>query len=409
MLALNNFQFKKQLQKFFIPFNNPKFAVAISGGPDSLALALLMDHFVKENGGELTCITFDHGLRAESKKEAQNVHHSLKKMGIKHVILTHKGATYKTKIQENAREARYKALDCFCYKNGIHYLLTGHHKDDNLETYVMRKNKKSHDYGLACLSSKILLPHIVLLRPLLAFSKEEIQNFLKAQNISWIEDPSNKNTKFARVKAREELKKIALLDKNAMAEKIKNNVLVRQRLEQAMVEMLFATLLYFDKRGIVYLDFATILQASENIQELFFANLLATIGGKYYPIPLSKVKKHLSFLHKGKNFSLGNCLIYYKNISNTKYIVIHKEVRKTRPYFKRKFMWHNFYVNNIYFPLFYVAEIKSIESKYPVNKNFLFSMPCFYFIFYKNYCCHIKYLLLYRAYRSFLNSFFKGV
>ncbi len=409
MLALDYHRFKQQFQKFSIPLDAPKFAVAVSGGSDSLALALLMNSFTKENGGKLICITFDHRLRAESKKEAQKIHRRLKKMGIQHFILTYKGTGYNTRIQENAREARYQALDHFCYKKGINYLLTGHQKGDNLETYLIRKNKKSQNYGLAGLSAKILLDHTILLRPLLTFSKEEIQNFLKAQNMSWIEDPSNRNTKFARVRARKELNNISQVQQNALQREIIANTLARQGLEQDIVLMLFEALFYFDSRGIVYLDCAKILQASKTLKGLFFANLLATIGGKYYPISFNKIIKHLKFLDKGQNFSLGNCLIYYKYINNIKYIVIHKEVRKQHISFKRKFMWNNFYVYNIYSPIFYVAKTKNTNLKYPVNKKFFFSVPCFYFIFYKKYCCHIKYLLLYKAHRSFLKSFFKGV
>ncbi len=409
MLILDDAKFKKQLQKFLIPFKETKFAVAVSGGSDSLALALLMNTFVKKNGGKLICITFDHKLRAESKKEAKHIHKQLKKIGIKHVIIPYKGKAYNTKIQENAREARYKRLDQFCYKKGISYLLTGHQKDDNLETYLIRKAKKSQNYGLAGFSSKILMEHTILLRPLLSFSKKEIQSFLKTQNISWIEDPSNKNTKFARVRAREALKNMPKENKNTLQREIQKNVLIRQKLEHGVVKMLFKSLFYFDSKGIVYLNYAKILKYSQDSKELFFANLLATIGGKYYPISLDSIKKHLDFLHKGQNFSLGNCLIYYKNINNIKYIVIHKEVRLNQVSFKRNLIWNNFYIKNIYTPIFYVAKANTIYSKYPVNKNFFFSIPCFYFIFYKNYCCHMKYLLLYRTHRSFLKSFFKGV
>lgn len=182
--------------------NKNKIAVAVSGGSDSMSLCALLNQYTKEYGGELHCITVDHGLRQESKEEAQNIHSYLKSLNIIHVILTWEGEKPTSNIQEIARNARYSLLTDYCHKHKIELLTTGHQKNDQAENFILRAEHGSGLYGLAGIPKIGIFNNIEILRPLLGFDKNELQNHLTELNIKWIDDPSNQNEKFARVKIR---------------------------------------------------------------------------------------------------------------------------------------------------------------------------------------------------------------
>lgn len=180
-----------------------KICVGVSGGADSLALLLMIDKWSKINRKTVYCLTLDHQLRDESLEEAQFVGDICKKNTIHHVILTwnHNGLDIPhTKLENIAREARYKLITEFCQKHDVDAVLTGHHWNDQLETFEMRKEFNSSDCGLAGMSQvRSLANNLLLIRPLLHFSKKHLQDFVKQKGISWKEDPMNSQESFLRV------------------------------------------------------------------------------------------------------------------------------------------------------------------------------------------------------------------
>lgn len=181
---------------------NSKIAVAVSGGSDSLALCVLLNQFVKEYGGQLHCLTINHQLRNDSLSEAIKVGEILKELGINHHIIPWEGDKPKSNIQEEARIARYNLLTEYCHNHDISYLATGHQKNDQAENFIIRLEHGSGVYGLSGIPSIGEFNKIKIIRPLLSFTKQELQDFLISQNIEWVEDPSNQNEKFTRVKIR---------------------------------------------------------------------------------------------------------------------------------------------------------------------------------------------------------------
>lgn len=179
-----------------------KIVAAISGGSDSMALCVLLERFIKEYGGELYCITIDHNLRAESSQEANKVGQILNSLAIKHKIIPWLGTKPKANIQEKARLARYELLTDYCQEHNIPYLSTGHQKNDQAENFIIRAEHGSGVYGLSGIPRIGEFNNIKTIRPLLDFKKSELQEYLKSQNIEWIEDPSNLDEKFTRVKIR---------------------------------------------------------------------------------------------------------------------------------------------------------------------------------------------------------------
>lgn len=185
------------------PFETrPALAVAVSGGADSLALCLLADIWVRRRQGRLIALTVDHGLRTESSREAARVGLWLAARGIEHHVLAWDGDKPKARIQEVAREARYAILTAWCREHGVLHLALGHQEEDQAETFLMRLARGSGEDGLAAISAIVETAGVRLIRPLLGVSRAGISETLRAFDQEWIEDPSNRNRAFERVRVR---------------------------------------------------------------------------------------------------------------------------------------------------------------------------------------------------------------
>jgi len=185
------------------PFEaQPFLAVAVSGGADSLALCLLAARWAERRSGRLAALTVDHGLRADSAAEAERVGAWLAARGIEHHVLPWEGAKPKTRVQEAARRVRYDLLTGWCRENGALHLALAHQLEDQAETFLMRLSRNSGEDGLAGISAIVETAGVRLVRPLLGVSREDLRDTLREFGQAWIEDPSNANRKFERVRVR---------------------------------------------------------------------------------------------------------------------------------------------------------------------------------------------------------------
>ncbi len=191
---------KEALSACGVPEGAP-LAVAVSGGPDSLCLVLLAAEVA-----EVVCLTVDHGLRPESATEADAVGTLMADKNIPFHKLTWEGEKPEGNVQAEARIARYRLMSDWCARHGIKYLLTAHHQDDQAETLLLRLARGSGVYGLAAMAPTSRIPgtdgNITLVRPLLGVPKARLVATLKARNVNWVDDPSNKSSQFDRVKVR---------------------------------------------------------------------------------------------------------------------------------------------------------------------------------------------------------------
>ena len=181
---------------------NEKFCVAASGGPDSLCLVLLANKFAKKNNLIMTVLTVDHGLRKESVEEAIWLGKILKKMKIKHYILRWNGKKPSSNIMDAARSKRYELMTNKCHKMKVNYLLTAHHLDDQIENFLMRLVQGSGLKGLSSMSKKTKINNIKILKPLLDYEKKSLIKFLAQNKQKYIEDSSNKDIGFDRIRHR---------------------------------------------------------------------------------------------------------------------------------------------------------------------------------------------------------------
>lgn len=194
-----------------------KLGIAVSGGPDSLALLLLA---AAARPGEVEAATVDHALRAESAKEAQVVAGLCKKLGVPHSVLT---AQWKQKpqtaVQERARIERYRLLSRWVANRDLSALVTAHHLEDQVETLLMRLNRGSGVRGLAGMRVVTPVPggKARLLRPLLPWHRSELEEICKAAGLSPADDPSNSDEQFERVRVRKGLAEAGWLDPDGIA------------------------------------------------------------------------------------------------------------------------------------------------------------------------------------------------
>ena len=192
------------------PFEpGPVIAVGVSGGADSLALALLVKGWAAKRGGRVVALTVDHGLRVGSAREAREVARWLKRRGLEHHVLRWQGAKPRTGIPAAARAARYRLLTDWCRRAGVLHLALGHHLEDQAETFLLRLARGSGVDGLAAMAPVTELGGVRLLRPLLDVEKERLRASLRRRGQEWIEDPSNADPGFARTRMRAQLPELA--------------------------------------------------------------------------------------------------------------------------------------------------------------------------------------------------------
>lgn len=201
----------------FLAPADAKLGIAVSGGPDSLALLLLA---AAARPGNVEAATVDHSLRQESAGEAKAVAATCKKLGVPHSILT---VEWKQKpesaIQERARIERYRLLAGWLADRDLSALVTAHHLEDQAETLLMRLNRGAGVRGLAGMRVAAPIPGASarLLRPLLGWRRSELVDICKASGLTPADDPSNLDEQFERVRIRNGMASADWLDPEGIA------------------------------------------------------------------------------------------------------------------------------------------------------------------------------------------------
>ena len=195
--------FKKFEKSFKIDTN---FIVAVSGGADSLALAFLTKVYSLKKNLNPRYFIVDHKLRKESTYEAHKVKRILKSLKINSQVLTWKGKKPVSNIQSLARSKRYELLFLKCKKLKISNLVLGHHIDDLIENFFLRMARGSGLKGLVSLGTNTQIKNINLIRPLIKFDKKDLIFLSKLIFNFYIDDPTNDDIKFNRIKVRNLIK-----------------------------------------------------------------------------------------------------------------------------------------------------------------------------------------------------------
>jgi tRNA(Ile)-lysidine synthase len=262
----------------------PSFAVAVSGGPDSMALTLLLQHWLEEKKGKLTAFTVDHRLRLESGEESRQIHEWLSGRGLSHRILSwdHQQVP-QSAIHAQARTARYDLLIRACHESKATHLFLAQHADDQAETVLMRFAKGSGLDGLAGMASLREQDGITLARPLLPVRKSWLVECCTQNNWLFVTDPSNASSRFARGRLRgigEELSREGLTTER-LYELARSTGQVRAHLEQLANNWL-GTNAACDVYGIIHFAHDAWKRESEDMQARLLARCLLCVSGEDY-------------------------------------------------------------------------------------------------------------------------------
>jgi tRNA(Ile)-lysidine synthase len=194
-----------QARTIFAPWKAvPAVVLAVSGGPDSVALLWLAARWRRKlkRGPRLIAVTVDHGLRKEAAREAREVKRLARTLGVEHRTLRWTGTKPKTGVPAAAREVRYRLLAKAARAGGATHVATAHTSDDQAETLLMRLLRGSGVAGLAAMAAETERDGVLLARPLLEISKAELIATLEAAGIAYADDPTNRDTAFTRPRLR---------------------------------------------------------------------------------------------------------------------------------------------------------------------------------------------------------------
>jgi tRNA(Ile)-lysidine synthase len=183
----------------------PAIVLAVSGGPDSIALMWLAARWRRalSRGPLLVAVTVDHGLRAEAAREARDVKRLARALDISHRTMRWTGAKPKSGLPAAARAARYRLLAEAARKSGATHILTAHTRDDQAETLLMRLLRGSGIAGLAAMPRVTEKEGVLLARPFLNVSKSQLVATLRKAKVGFADDPTNRDRKFTRPRLRE--------------------------------------------------------------------------------------------------------------------------------------------------------------------------------------------------------------
>ncbi len=267
------------------PFEaRPAVAVAVSGGADSMALCLLAHAWAARRGGTVAALSVDHGLRHGSLAEARQTGAWLNSRGIEHHVLRWRGDKPGSNLQAAARAARYALLTEWCRRRSVLHLLLGHHREDQAETVLLRLGRGSGVAGLAAMAGVTETPDLRLLRPLLSVPKGRLVATLRRRGQDWIEDPSNRDPAYARVRMRQAMP--ALGREGLTAERL---AATAARLGRARGELdaatagILARAAELHPAGYCLLDPMALAVAPPEIGLRAVARMLITVSGGVYP------------------------------------------------------------------------------------------------------------------------------
>ena len=324
-IKLSNKKIQRLFKNFEKNFNiQEAFIVAVSGGPDSLALAFLTKIYAIQYNLKSRYFIVDHKLRKESTEEAKKVKKILNNFDIKAEILTWRGKKPSRNIQSLSRKKRYDLLFSKCKQLNISNLIVGHHLDDLFENFFIRMIRGSGLKGLVSLEKKTEFASINLIRPLLDFEKKDLRFISNYVFNFFVNDPSNVNTKFQRIKLRNIISEFKNngLDKNKLFLTLKN----LKRSNQALIFYIEQnkkqnSFLYKDNKEAVLNENFFIHPYEVVFRSL--SDILKIIGDKYNFTRGKKIDLILDKINKNtlKKETLAGCVI--KKVNHT--VIITKE------------------------------------------------------------------------------------
>ena len=317
----NTFKDFKDLRNLFHNFKNKldllnkkKYTVAVSGGPDSLALVALTKAYSQEKKIKFYYVLVDHNIRKNSALEAKQVKKLLKKHKINLNIILNKEKITRN-IQGLARHTRYEILSNYCKKKKVNTLLTAHNLEDQVETFFIRLSRGSGLKGLSAMNSLSKISNkINLYRPLLDTKKKFLIKISKNVFGKYIKDPSNKNLKYLRTKVRN-LKKP--LEKSGIEYdqiiKSINNLGLSKNILEGYIKKAFKDTIKKNNNEIS-INFKKFIAHDKEVKVAIINESIKRLKKNYYNPRFKKVDNLIKKVEKSnfKKSTLGGCIFILK-------------------------------------------------------------------------------------------------
>ncbi len=291
--------------------------LAVSGGGDSVALLLAYADWLQARPDRPFSLvaTIDHGLRADSRTEAETVGRWCAGLGLSHDIVDIAPIDPGRNVQDQARRARYDALMRLAARRGCDTILTAHHRDDQAETLLIRLARGSGVDGLSAMAPETEWSGIAVMRPFINIAKERLLATLEARGHPFFDDPSNESDRFLRTRLRKMMPQLARdgLTRERLAA-------TAARLRRARTALEIVTLDHLDRSavldpgGFATVDSHALVDAPEEIALRALSRLVLTVGGGPYPTQIEKIEGLYEriLVGNGKRFAgatLGGCRI----------------------------------------------------------------------------------------------------
>lgn len=302
-------------------------AVAVSGGGDSMALAYMLTEVLPDSN--IHFLTVDHGLRPESAQEAETVKEWVSGAGHHETLVwAHDGVD--SKVQEAARDARYKLMCDYCTQNDIGTLFVGHNQDDLIETFLMRLSSGSGLDGLSSISPVSTTHGVTIVRPFYETPHEELLEYCRKNDVSWVEDPSNDKDDYKRVRFRKAQE--FLLEEGLTSKRLSKTIERMSRARNAldsMIEPLLKECMTGQTKEAVSIDFEKFMGMHREFQHRVLGHVIEQVSpSDGYPPRLEKLEGLVFDLGRNEPFrkrSFAGCLFDVKAKDNL--LRVSKEVR----------------------------------------------------------------------------------
>lgn len=312
-----------QVRGAFAPTPPERLGVAVSGGGDSVALLHVLAGWARDGGPELHAVTVDHGLRAEAAAEAAGVAALCTTLGVPHATLRWTGWDGTGNLMDAARRARLDLISGWALGRGIGHVALGHTLDDQAETFLMRLARGSGVDGLAGMAYQRKAQGVVWLRPLIDIARQDLRDYLTRHAVPWVDDPTNEDDRFDRIKMRQAL---ALLEplgitRDRIADTVYRMSMARNVLQTAARR--FAESGTSEASGALSADKYKLAAEPYETQLRFAAEAIRWVSSAEYRPRIESLMEIFADVMSGRKRTLSGCILS----SDTTHMWITREPR----------------------------------------------------------------------------------
>lgn len=281
-----------------------KIGVAVSGGSDSLALLYLL---VEWGRASLSVATVNHGLRVSAAGEAAQVGRICEELGLSHTTLEWQGWDGRGNLQDHARRNRYALLAGWAKEGELDCVALGHTQDDQAETFLMRLARESGLDGLTGMEPETHRHGIRFDRPLLRIGRDSLRNYLSRRGVTWIDDPSNEDDRFDRIKARKALDTLGPLgiSPETITETV-NNLRFERLLIVERAQAVARDIIREDAGDLIF-DRARFRRLNPELQRRLLAAALKWVASEDYPPRRDSLREVDAAIREERNVTLHGC------------------------------------------------------------------------------------------------------